>query len=66
MAALSENDVTKDIKARQEAFAKDWPLAEDSIISTYSPPSDELEVWADMIWNRAVQLLSENLIIVLR
>lgn len=59
-------DVVTRIKEHRESFAKVWPFAERSTHSKYSPPSDELVVWVDMVWDRSVWLLSMNLNVVLR
>src|SRR2546423_1859780 len=65
MMSLSENydlaEVIKRIKEHQERFAKVWPFEERSIHSQYVPPSNELVVWTNMVWDRAVWLLSNNL-----
>jgi hypothetical protein len=65
MMSLSENynleEVLKRIKKHREQFAKDWPFKERSTHSQYPPPSNELVIWTDMIWDRSVWLLSKNL-----
>jgi hypothetical protein len=70
MGSLSETydvaDVIKRIEEHRNGFAKDWPFEERSTTSKYPPPSNELVKWTDMVWDRAVWWLSENLNIILR
>jgi hypothetical protein len=70
MMALSENydleEVIKRIKDNQERFSQSWPFEERSRHSQYPPPSNELVIWADMIWDRSIWLLSQNINVILR
>ncbi|MBV9924758.1 MAG: hypothetical protein JOZ96_06915 [Acidobacteria bacterium] len=70
MMSLSDDDdpaeVIKTIREHQERLAKKWPFEERPEHSPYPPPSNELVIWVDMIWDRAVWLLGENLDQVLR
>ena len=70
MCSLSKDydvpDVIKTIKEHQARFAKDWPFEERATHSKYTPPSDELVIWTDMVWDRSVWLLGENLNTILR
>ncbi len=54
--------VVNQIKAKQEQFAISWPdQKERSLNPKYPPPSGELKIWADMIWDRANSLIVTNL-----
>jgi len=70
MGTLSANydlaEVAERIKQHQMRFAASWPFDERSTHSKYPPPSDELVIWADMVWDRSVSLLTSNLNSVVR
>jgi hypothetical protein len=58
--------VITDIQKHKERIAADWPLTEEELESKREPPWNELETWAEMIWNRATLLLSTNLEVVIK
>ena len=65
MGSLSEDynveETVKRIKEQQERFAQSWPCEERATHSKYPPPSNELVVWADMVWDRSNWLISTSL-----
>jgi hypothetical protein len=58
--------LTGKIEARRARLAEIWPLKDEPLFDELDPPFQELSWWAQMIWNRAVRLLSSSLEAVLK
>jgi hypothetical protein len=57
--------LVSEIQEKKKRLEQDWPIGESAFNSNYDPPSNELEEWTHMVFNRAVWLLTVNLKIVL-
>lgn len=66
LATQQNIEVVAQIKKHQERFAKEWPFKDRLVHSKYPPPSDQLVIWADMVWDRSDWLISKQLNTVLR
>lgn len=53
--------VIEKIEHHRSAFAADWPFQDRREHSKYPPPCNHLVMWADMVFDRSVWLLTTNL-----
>lgn len=61
-----QSQVVAEVQKRRDRFAEDWPFKGQPFTSKHSPPSNELEEWTHMVWERAIWLVSTNLQLVFK
>ena len=58
--------VRTEIQGRKKRLEEDWPFEGKPFVSKYDSPSNELEEWTHMVWDRAIWLVSTNLQAILK